>query len=102
MGHLARGAEDQLSLTELGWHSVRDGRRYTHSVRDRRPVLFDGFAGKPLRGAYYDDETVTFLDAAKLAGLLANASGAAAEEVFTPVMPIPLLAPGQEAVAGMP
>lgn len=73
----------------------------------RRQVYFDGFTRRPLRSAYYNEETVAFLDGAQLVGLLTNVSEAgkadvtsrsAEREVFTPVMQIPLRGLGQEAV----
>lgn len=107
VGHLTRSAGERLTLTELGLRSVRDGKRYVRSVKDRRQVYFDGFTRRPLRSAYYNEETVAFLDGVKLARLRTNAgepgkadvtSRSAEREAFTPVMQIPLLALGQEAV----
>jgi hypothetical protein len=76
VGHLSNGGDGHLALTEIGWRSVRDGRRYTRSLEDRRQLYFDGFAHRPLASVYYDERTVTFVDGTQ-------------REDFTPVLRFP-------------
>lgn len=110
VGHLERGTEGHLTLTELGLRSVRDNRRYTRSLEDRRQLYLDGFTNCPLKSAYYDEGTMTYLDNAQLsrrlagtgeAGWTAGPSRAAGREVFTPVIQIPPHVPGAEALSAL-
>ncbi len=99
IGHLSRSADGRLTLTEIGFQSVREGKRYVRRVRDRRQLYFDGFTRQPLTRAYYDQRTVAFLDGAELARLVA-ATGYG-NDAFTPVMPIPSISPGPGQVAAL-
>ncbi|HUN36798.1 MAG TPA: hypothetical protein VMU95_32785 [Trebonia sp.] len=68
IGHLEPESGDgSLTLTEVGRMSVRTGRRYTHALKDRRRLYFDGFTSRPLPSAYYEEPAVTFLDRAGIA-----------------------------------
>ncbi|NOK59977.1 MAG: hypothetical protein GFH27_549291n169 [Chloroflexi bacterium AL-W] len=44
--------KDRVVLTELGWESLRDGRRYEERV-GKQVLLFDGFTCRPLPKAMY-------------------------------------------------
>jgi hypothetical protein len=91
--HLSRGRGGELELLDLGVQSVRDGKRYTRELKDRRHLYFDGFTGDPLAKPFYDDRVVTFIDGERLASLVAEAGGGPrqyqARGAFTLVMPIP-------------
>jgi hypothetical protein len=69
----------QVTLTELGYRSVRDGRRYVVTRQDRRTLYFDGFGSRPLTRPYYDTRTVALLSAAEAVA----ATGTAAWPRFT-------------------
>ena len=70
IGHVSIHA-GQVTLTELGYRSVRDGVRYVVTREDRRTLYFDGFGSRPLTCAYYEPRTVTLLTAAKAAAAAA-------------------------------
>lgn len=72
IGHLYRDDGGMLALSEMGVRSVREGKRYTRALEDRRHLYFDGFTCGPLTRAFYDDRAVTFLDGTALAGVLAD------------------------------
>lgn len=57
IGHLT-GDGSQLALTEIGYRSVQDGKRYVIHHEDRRILYFDAFGSRPLPAAYYDTRTV--------------------------------------------
>ncbi|GAA0366073.1 hypothetical protein NE235_02490 [Actinoallomurus spadix] len=63
IGHVQE-AGGVLSLTELGYRSVRDDKRYERVERDRRALYFDGFGSRPLSRQYYGSGRVTFLSLA--------------------------------------
>jgi hypothetical protein len=91
--HLSRGRGGELKLLDLGLQSVREGKRYTRELTDRRHLYFDGFNGTPLTRPFYDDRVVTFIDGERLARVVAEAGGGPgqypARGAFTLVMPIP-------------
>jgi hypothetical protein len=91
--HLSRGRGGGLELLDLGVQSVREGKRYTRELEDRRHLYFDGFTGGPLTKPFYDDRVVTFIDGERLASVVAEAGGGPgryqARGAFTLVMPIP-------------
>lgn len=93
IGHLSQDTGGRLTLLDLGLQSVREGKRYTRPVEDRRHLYFDGFTCRPLTRAFYDDRVVTFVDAAGLANLVSEAAASpgqsAARGVFTLVNRIP-------------
>jgi hypothetical protein len=60
IGHV-RETGGVLSLTDLGYQSVRDGKRYEVVQQDRRALYFDGFGSRPLSRRYYGSGRVTFL-----------------------------------------
>jgi hypothetical protein len=60
IGHIG-GSGDVLTLTELGYRSVRDDVRYEVTRQDRRKLLFDAFGSRPLSRRYYDADSVTFV-----------------------------------------
>jgi hypothetical protein len=62
IGHIQESG-GLLSLTELGYRSVRDDVRYEVRHRDRRALYFDGFGSRPLSRRYYGSRRVTFLAA---------------------------------------
>lgn len=97
IGHLTRNNGGQLALTDIGQRSVREGKRYTRALEDRRHLYFDGFACRPLTRPYYDERTVTFVDGAALAQFLAETG----RGVFTPVMRIPPHGLGPQALAAL-
>jgi hypothetical protein len=97
IGHLYRDDGGRLVLSELGLQSVREGRRYTRALEDRRHLYFDGFTCRPLTRAFYDDRAVTFLDGTRLAEVLADTAWGA----FTPVDRIPRLGFDPEALAAL-
>jgi hypothetical protein len=61
IGHLTETA-DQLTVTELGYRSLKAGHRFEITARDRRKLYFAGFSAAPLPSAYYEADTVTLLD----------------------------------------
>jgi hypothetical protein len=63
IGHV-RETDGVLSLTELGYQSVRDDKRYEVVQQDRRALYFDGFGSRPLSRQYYGSGRVTFLSSA--------------------------------------
>ncbi|GAA4619438.1 hypothetical protein GCM10023195_87880 [Actinoallomurus liliacearum] len=63
IGHV-REAGGMLSLTELGYQSVRDDKRYERVERDRRVLYFGGFGSRPLSRRYYGSGRVTLLSPA--------------------------------------
>jgi hypothetical protein len=67
IGHLSRDHGGRLALSDIGLQSVREGKRYTRALEDRRHLYFDGFTCQPLTRAFYDDRVVTFLGRAALA-----------------------------------
>jgi hypothetical protein len=71
IGHVA-AQDGQVTLTELGYRSVRDNVRYVVTRQDRRTLYFDGFGSQPLTRAYYEPRTVTLLTAAKAAAAAAG------------------------------
>jgi hypothetical protein len=106
IGHLSRDGAGRLTLSDIGLQSVREGKRYLRELRDRRHLYFDGFTGQPLTRPFYDERTVTFLDAAGLARLVAEAgSGSrhspAARDAFTLVNRIPPTGFGPEALSAL-
>lgn len=60
VGHVRQDG-GRLALTDLGAASVRDGVRYSITLRDRRKLYFDGFGSRPLTRPYYDSRKVTLL-----------------------------------------
>jgi len=87
IGHLSRDpATGRLVLEDLGRMSVLEGKRYRRELEDRRKLYFDGFTSRPLTRPYYDERTVTFVDATRLRAALAEHDGPG----FTPVQPIPV------------
>ncbi len=97
IGHLTRNGGGQLALTDIGLRSVQEGKRYTRALEDRRYLYFDGFTSRPLTRPYYDERTVTFVDGAGLAQLLAETG----REVFTPVVRIPPQGLGPQALTAL-
>jgi hypothetical protein len=97
IGHLSRDGGGRLALSEMGLESVRQGKRYTRALEDRRHLYFDGFTCGPLTRAFYDDRAVTFLDGTGLAGVLAETARGA----FTPIDRIPQLAFDPEALSAL-
>lgn len=51
--HVTR-SKDRYALTDLGERSVKEGRRYTRTIKDRRELYLDGLRSHPLRREYYD------------------------------------------------
>jgi hypothetical protein len=78
IGHVT-AQDGQVTLTELGYRSVRDGRRYVVTRQDRRTLYFDGFGSRPLTRPYYDTRNVALLTAAEAVA----ATGAAEWPRFT-------------------
>jgi len=105
IGYLSRDGGGRLALSEMGLQSVREGKRYTRALEDRRHLYFDGFTCRPLTRPFYDDRAVTFLDGAGLAQLVAEmgmGSGqAAVRGSFTPVIPIPPMGLGPQALSSL-
>jgi hypothetical protein len=105
IGHLSRDDGGRLALSDIGLQSVREGKRYTRVLEDRRYLYFDGFTRQPLTRAFYDDRAVTFLDRAALAQLLAETGigpgPSPARGAFTPVAPIPPVGLGPEALSAL-
>jgi hypothetical protein len=103
--HLTLDRGGRLALTPIGLQSVRDGKRYTRELEDRRRLYFDGFTCQPLTRAFYDDRAVAFLDGAGLAQLIAETgpgSGPSpARGAFTPVIRIPPTGLGPEALSAL-
>jgi hypothetical protein len=97
IGHMSRDLGGQLVLSDLGLRSVREGKRFTRALEDRRHLYFDGFACRPLTRAFYDDRSVTFLGTAGLAEVLAESGW----NVFTPVIRIPEVPFGPQALAAL-
>lgn len=60
IGHV-QNSGGTLSLTDLGYQSVRDGKRYEVTQQDRRALYFDGYGSRPLSRRYYGSGRVTFL-----------------------------------------
>lgn len=104
IGHLARDSGGRLALTDIGLQSVRDGKRYTRELEDRRQLYFDGFTGQPLTRAFYD-RAVTFLDGPGLARLIAETGAGSgqppARGAFTPVIRIPSPGFGPESLSAL-
>jgi hypothetical protein len=105
IGHLSRDDGGRLALSDIGLQSVREGKRYTRVLEDRRYLYFDGFTRRPLTRAFYDDRAVTFLDRAALARLLVETGispgQSPARDAFTPVAPIPPVGLGPEALSAL-
>lgn len=103
IGHLSRDSGGRLALSEIGLRSVREGKRYTRALEDRRQLYFDGFTCQPLTRMYYDERTVTFVDGAGLARLLAETGTgqSPARGAFTPVTRIPPQGFGPQALAAL-
>ena len=103
--HLSRGRGGELELLDLGVRSVREGKRFTRELKDRRHLYFDGFTGGPLTKPFYDDRFVTFIDKERLASVVAEAGGGPgqyqARGAFTLVMPIPPRAFGQQSLTAL-
>jgi hypothetical protein len=97
IGHMSRDMGGQFVLSDIGLRSVREGKRYTRALEDRRLLYFDGFACRPLTRPFYDDRSVTFLGTARLAEVLAEP----AWDVFTPVTRIPEVPFGPQALAAL-
>lgn len=97
IGHLSRDDRGGLALSEIGLQSVREGKRYTRALEDRRHLYFDGFTCHPLTRAFYDDRAVTFLEGAGLAEVLAGTARGA----FTLINRIPQLAFDPEALSAL-
>jgi hypothetical protein len=53
----------RLSLTEIGYRSVRDGVRYEVTRHDRRNLYFDAFDSRPFTRRYYESRRVAFVSA---------------------------------------
>lgn len=60
IGHIAV-ADGRITLTDLGWRSVRDKVRYVITRKDRRKLYFDAFGSRPLTRSHYNRDAVTFL-----------------------------------------
>lgn len=92
IGHLSRGPGGKLELLELGVQSVREGKRYTRELTDRRHLYFDRFLGNPLTRPFYDERIVTFIEGERLADVVAGAGGGPgryqARGAFTLLSPI--------------
>jgi hypothetical protein len=74
IGHVTEG-DGRLSLTELGYRSVRDEVRYVVTRKDRRKLYFDGFDSRPLTRPYYDARKVGFLSGETLQEALERRDG---------------------------
>lgn len=90
IGHLSRADGSRadggrLTLSSLGLRSVREERRYTQKLEDRRHLYFDGFTCCPLARPFYDDRVVTFLEGPALTEAIADTG----RDSFTPVIRIP-------------
>jgi hypothetical protein len=105
IGHLPRDVGERLTLSDIGLMSVREGRRYTRELEDRRTLYFDGMLRRPLTRAYYDDRVVTFLDTAGLARVLAETGagtgGPVPRSAFIPVTLMPPRMPGPESLTAL-
>lgn len=62
IGHITESG-GHLTITELGYRSIREDFRYEVARRDRRKLYFDAFGSRPLSRRYYDGEKVTFVSA---------------------------------------
>jgi hypothetical protein len=82
IGHVTQHGET-LAITELGIRSLREDRRYTVTVRDRRKLYFDAFTSQPLTRPYYDSGTVTLLDDAAARAVRAQRNGPRFHPLFS-------------------
>lgn len=105
IGHLSRDSGGRLALSDIGLHSVREGKRYTRELEDRRHLYFDGFTCQPLTRAFYDHQAVTFLDGAGLTRMIEETEPgpgqSPARGAFTPVIQIPWAGFGPEALSAL-
>ncbi|QXJ20315.1 hypothetical protein AGRA3207_001006 [Actinomadura graeca] len=83
IGHITGDSAGRVALTPIGHESVRDGKRYVRTQRDRRRLYFDAFGSRPLTRPYYDSSRVGLLSPQDVMEVAARRDGPAFRPVYS-------------------